>query len=110
MKIARLNMNCYKKKNLPLPHFVLHNMKLTQLIQFILLVLFLAHVSQAGPLAHAVCQSGCNCLAVACYTSAGFVFGTVTAGIGTPAVILGCNAALGTCMVGCIPCLISPTL
>lgn len=65
-------------------------------------LLSLVHISQAGPLSYAICQTGCNYLAVACYASAGSVFGTITAGLGTPAVILGCNAALGTCMTGCV--------
>ncbi|KAF9352520.1 hypothetical protein BGX26_009688, partial [Mortierella sp. AD094] len=55
-------------------------------------------LSSAGPLAYGLCQTGCNALAVACYAAAGFTFGTVTAGAGIPAVIAGCNAALGTCM------------
>eukprot|EP00535_Pseudo-nitzschia_heimii_P003414 CAMPEP_0197182510 /NCGR_PEP_ID=MMETSP1423-20130617/6442_1 /TAXON_ID=476441 /ORGANISM="Pseudo-nitzschia heimii, Strain UNC1101" /LENGTH=39 /DNA_ID= /DNA_START= /DNA_END= /DNA_ORIENTATION= len=33
---------------------------------------------------YALCQSACNAAAVACYASAGFVFGTVTAGAGVP--------------------------
>lgn len=75
--------------------------------------------AHAGPLAYALCQSGehhlgltalsgspdthigCNGLAVACYAGAGFTFGTVTAGAAVPAVIVGCNIALGTCMAGC---------
>ena len=63
----------------------------------------------AGPLAYGVCQSGCNCLAVACYAAAGATFGTVTAGAATPAVIVGCNMALGTCMAGCVAAGLSPT-
>jgi hypothetical protein len=39
---------------------------------------------------------GCNGVAVACYAAAGYTFGTVTAGAGIPAVIAGCNSALGT--------------
>ena len=48
-------------------------------------------------------------MVVACYTAGGFTFGTVTAGAGTPAVIIGCNVALGTCMTGCAALLITPT-
>lgn len=47
------------------------------------------------------CQTACNMAAVSCYGAAGFVFGTVTAGAGTPAAILTCNSALGTCMAAC---------
>jgi len=44
---------------------------------------------------------GCNTVAVACYAAAGFTFGTVVAAPATPAVILGCNAALGVCSATC---------
>jgi hypothetical protein len=50
---------------------------------------------------YATCQTGCNTIWVACYAAAGAVAGTVTAGAATPAVILGCNGALGTCMAAC---------
>ncbi|PNH03832.1 hypothetical protein TSOC_010074 [Tetrabaena socialis] len=56
----------------------------------------------AGPLSYGICQTGCNALVVSCYTAAGFTFGTVTAGAGIPAVIIGCNAGLGFCMAGCV--------
>ncbi len=42
---------------------------------------------------------GCNTMAVACYAAAGFTFGTVIAAPATPAVILACNVALGTCVI-----------
>jgi hypothetical protein len=45
--------------------------------------------------------TGCNTVAVACYTAAGFTFGTVVAAPLTPVVILGCNTALGTCSAAC---------
>ncbi|KIK13918.1 hypothetical protein PISMIDRAFT_688285 [Pisolithus microcarpus 441] len=54
----------------------------------------------AGPIAYAVCQSGCNALVGTCYAAAGFTFGTVIAGA-APAMIVACNAGLGTCMTGC---------
>ncbi|KAL7316134.1 hypothetical protein PS15m_005271 [Mucor circinelloides] len=71
---------------------------------YIACIIFLGLISStyAGPLAYGICQTGCNALAVACYGAAGFTFGTVTAGAGVPAVILGCNTALGACMAGCI--------
>ncbi|KAI7894320.1 uncharacterized protein EV154DRAFT_560551 [Mucor mucedo] len=69
-------------------------MKIIYVTQAIPLMLALAQVSQAGPLAYAICQSGCNSLAVACYASAGSVFGTITAGLGTPAAILGSGLTL----------------
>ena len=52
---------------------------------------------------------GCNVLAVACYTAAGFTFGTVAAPA-APAAILGCNSALGTCSAACATvALLAPT-
>jgi hypothetical protein len=61
-----------------------------------------------GILGYGMCQTGCNGVAVACYAAAGFTFGTVTAGAAVPAVILGCNAALGTCMAACAAVTLSP--
>lgn len=43
----------------------------------------------------------CDTVAVACYVAGGAVMGTATAGSGVPAAIIGCNAALGTCMGTC---------
>ncbi|KAG2485775.1 hypothetical protein HYH03_015488 [Edaphochlamys debaryana] len=58
--------------------------------------------ADAGILSYGICQSGCNAVVVACYAAAGFTFGTVTAGAGIPAVLVGCNAGLGTCMAACV--------
>ncbi|KIJ92581.1 glycoside hydrolase family 31 protein [Laccaria amethystina LaAM-08-1] len=55
----------------------------------------------AGPIAYGLCQTGCNTVAVACYAAAGFTFGTIVAAPATPAVILGCNSALGVCSATC---------
>ncbi|PIL33906.1 hypothetical protein GSI_03612 [Ganoderma sinense ZZ0214-1] len=63
--------------------------------------LSLPQVANAGPIAYGICQTGCNVVAVACYAGAGFTFGTVTAGLGVPAAVLACNAALGTCSSAC---------
>lgn len=65
--------------------------------------------SYAGPLSYGICQTGCNALVVACYTAAGFTFGTITGGLGAPPAIIACNTALGTCMAGCVAAGISPT-
>ncbi|KAJ7586376.1 hypothetical protein C8J56DRAFT_828258 [Mycena floridula] len=62
---------------------------------------FLAIPVTAGPIAYGLCQTGCNTLAVACYAAAGFTFGTVVAAPAAPAVILACNAGLGTCSATC---------
>ncbi|GAX13526.1 hypothetical protein FisN_27Lh032 [Fistulifera solaris] len=74
---------------------------------FLLLAVTTSSAS-AGLLSYGICQSGCNGMAVACYSSAGFVFGTVTAGAGIPAAIVGCNTALGCCMASCVVAGLSP--
>ncbi|ETI30167.1 hypothetical protein L914_14737 [Phytophthora nicotianae] len=63
----------------------------------------------AGILAYGICQTGCNAVVVACYSAAGAVFGTVTAGVGTIPAVVACNGALGTCMAGCVAAGLSPT-
>ncbi|OJT05103.1 hypothetical protein TRAPUB_4168 [Trametes pubescens] len=70
----------------------------------------IAPSAYAGPLAYGICQTGCNALAVACYAGAGFTFGTVTAGVGVPAAIVGCNAGLGVCQAACAAAIFAPTL
>lgn len=86
------------------------------------LALALTNQAHAGPIAYGICQTGkarvriyvmpkprlkawpppgCNTVAVACYAAAGFTFGTVIAAPAVPAVILGCNTALGTCSTAC---------
>lgn len=57
--------------------------------------------TMAGPLAYAACQAGCAGLVVACYTAGGFIFGTVTAGDGTPVVLDACNSTFGSCQAVC---------
>jgi hypothetical protein len=69
---------------------------------YMVIVLTILGLTNAGLLSYGICQSGCNAVVVACYGAAGFTFGTVTAGAGIPAAIIGCNAGLGTCMVACI--------
>ncbi|KAJ7187815.1 hypothetical protein C8R46DRAFT_1052674 [Mycena filopes] len=66
-----------------------------------LLALAAVPLVQAGPLAYALCQTGCNTVAVACYAGAGLVFGTVIAAPAAPAAALACNVALGTCSATC---------
>lgn len=65
--------------------------------------------ADGGPVAYGICQTACNASAVACYASAGYIYGTVTAGIGIPAAVASCNAALGLCMGLCTPLLVVPT-
>ncbi len=73
------------------------------------LVIFIASsLISAGPLSYGICQTGCNAVVVACYSAAGFTFGTVTAGVGIPFAIASCNAGLGVCMVACVAAGCSP--
>ncbi|KAL5519693.1 hypothetical protein ACEPAG_1353 [Sanghuangporus baumii] len=60
-----------------------------------------------GPITYALCQTGCNFGAVACYAAAGFSFGTVLAAT-APASILACNALQGVCMAACAASLVAP--
>ena len=62
-----------------------------------------------GLLAYGICQTGCNALVVSCYAAAGFTFGTVTAGVGVPVAIIGCNTGLSTCMAACAVVALTPT-
>ncbi|KIY70821.1 hypothetical protein CYLTODRAFT_419349 [Cylindrobasidium torrendii FP15055 ss-10] len=57
----------------------------------------------AGLIAYGLCQTGCNTLAVACYSAAGFAFGTVIAAAAAPPAILACNAGLGTLVLSFLP-------
>ncbi|KAJ3837244.1 hypothetical protein EV361DRAFT_845028 [Lentinula raphanica] len=85
-------------------------MRFTNILLPFLSVLAGMHNVQAGPIAYGLCQTGCNVVAVACYAAAGFTFGTIVAAPATPAVILGCNAALGTCSATCATvALLAPT-
>lgn len=63
----------------------------------------------AGPIAYALCQAGCSTLAAACYSAAGFTFGTVVAAAAPPAII-GCNTAFGSCQAACGIVALAPTL
>ena len=65
--------------------------------------------ASAGPLAYGICQAGCSSLVVACYAAAGYIFGTVTAGVGVPAAVLACNTGYGTFQAGCAMAIFAPT-
>jgi len=71
-------------------------------LQNLLLPASFATAALAGPISYGICQSGCACVVVACYTAAGAVFGTVpgAAAAACPA-ILACNSAFGTCSATC---------
>ena len=74
---------------------------------FILFTLF--STAQSGPLAYAICQTGCNTVWVACVAAAGGTAGVSTGGAAVPAAILACNTAQGTCMAACVAAGLSPT-
>ncbi|KZP33060.1 hypothetical protein FIBSPDRAFT_847674 [Athelia psychrophila] len=74
----------------------------------ILAVAAVATPALGGPLAYALCQTGCNGLAVACYAGAGFTMGVAI--VAAPPAIIACNLALGTCMATCATvALLAPT-
>ena len=78
-------------------------------LKYTIILLSAATTSLAGPLAYGICQAGCSGLVVACYSAAGFTFGTVAAAA-APAAIVGCNSAYGTCQAACAASLFAPTL
>ena len=86
-------------------------MQSSKLAFFVCMVfaVLLNNATIAGPILGATCQAGCAALAVACYSAAGFTFGTVVAAAGTPAVIIACNTAFGTCMSACAAAYLMPT-
>jgi hypothetical protein len=109
---SKVSLQSAKTCGLPNPSLsALRDLKMWKKIAATALVLALVPLAEvsAGPLAYGICQTGCNAVAVACYAAGGAVFGTVTAGVGTPLAIIGCNVALGTCMAGCVAAGLSPT-
>ncbi|KAK1228354.1 hypothetical protein PQX77_008607 [Marasmius sp. AFHP31] len=85
-------------------------MRFTTLTAFAVALFATLQGVNGGPIMYGVCQTGCNCVAVACYSAAGFTFGTVVAAAAAPAAILACNSALGTCSAACAAtALIAPT-
>lgn len=55
----------------------------------------------ASLVSYGACQTGCNFAWVGCYSTAGLVSGTVTAGVAAPAAAILCNIAQGVCMKAC---------
>ncbi len=80
---------------------MLNNKSILCFIFIFLLVSSNIKNSEQGPLSGAICSAGCAAIVVACYSAAGAVFGTITAGAGTPPAILACNAAFAKCMAAC---------
>lgn len=75
----------------------------------ILTLLASAGTATAGPLAYGICQAGCSALVVSCYAAGGLTFGTVTAGLGAPAVAIACNGSYGICQAACAAAILAPT-
>lgn len=78
----------------------------------ICIVLFLAVAQPAlsGPAAYGICQAGCAGIVVACFSAAGFVFGTVPGSqIAAVPALTACNAAWGTCCAACAAAILLPT-
>ena len=74
------------------------------------LIRMVLYQAEAGLLAYAICQTGCNAVWVACCAAAGGTAGVTTGGLAVPAAILACNAAQGVCMTACIAAGFAPTL
>lgn len=75
----------------------------------LLTILTLLTLTAAGPASYGIYQAGYSAVVVARYSTSGAVFGTITAGVGTPATVLGCNVAFGKCSAACAGILLVPT-
>lgn len=80
--------------------------KLSVLFIFALLI----SSTYSGPIAAGICYAGCAGVVVACFSAAGFTFGTVPGAViaATPA-LAACNAAFAACMKACVAALVAPT-
>ena len=85
------------------------NSKMVSVVKYIVVLAMFIQIAQSGPLAYAICQTGCNTVWVACVAAAGGTAGVSTGGAAVPAAILACNAAQGTCMAACVAAGLSPT-
>lgn len=76
----------------------------------IFLALLLMSQVDAGPVGAGICYAGCAAVTVACFTAAGFTFGTVPGAViaATPA-LAACNTAFGVCEAACVAALLAPT-
>ena len=82
---------------------------MVSVVKYIVVLAMFIQIAQSGPLAYAICQTGCNTVWVACVAAAGGTAGVSTGGAAVPAAILACNAAQGTCMAACVAAGLSPT-
>lgn len=75
----------------------------------VLVGLLIASSANAGPISAGICYAGCAAVTVACFSAAGFTFGTVPGAViaATP-VLAACNAAFGVCEASCVAALFVP--
>jgi hypothetical protein len=73
----------------------------TILALFLCMIIFMTSYTIAGLIQYGACQAGCAGIVVACYTGAGFVFGTVTMSEGMQIALSNCNKAFGKCSSIC---------
>uniref|UniRef100_A0A914W3Y0 Uncharacterized protein n=1 Tax=Plectus sambesii TaxID=2011161 RepID=A0A914W3Y0_9BILA len=76
----------------------------------LIIALAVAPPVEGGPALGTLCVTACNAGVVTCYTAAGLVFGTVTAGIGAWPAVAGCSLAQGACMATCAVSFVTPTI
>ena len=78
------------------------------LVSFMILLLLFQAVT-CGPFTYGLCQAGCAGVVVACFSAAGFTFGTVPGAIiaATPA-LAGCNTAYAACYTACSALIVAP--
>ena len=75
-----------------------------------LILAVLVNVSTAGPIGAGICYAGCAGVTVACFSAAGFTFGTVPgAQIAAVPALAACNSAFAACEAACMAMLIAPT-
>lgn len=75
-----------------------------------LVLSLLANVSSAGPIGAGICYAGCAGVTVACFSAAGFTFGTVPgAQIAAVPALAACNSAFAACEAACMAMLLAPT-
>jgi hypothetical protein len=81
-----------------------------KIIGVFLLTMLLVQSITAGPMAAGICYAGCAGIVCACFSAAGFTFGTVPGSViaATP-VLAACNGAFGICMAKCMVALALPT-
>ena len=64
--------------------------------------------STTGPVGYGICQVGGSGVVMACYGTAGFIWGA-TLDATAPASIIACNSAFGACQAACAAVFLVPT-